>query len=387
MKFLGKKDWDFKWKISFLITLVLISLLSIWSYKTKVYDWDMPGYLGCLFLREYPDSLEKVHQNTYTSIKKEATFLQYKDISGLVEPNKAVQFFKEDAKAFGEQLPYYQIKIGYNLAVLFFYKLGFSPPHSVLLISIVSYFLSGLLLFFLLKTFFPEKNVVVTLLTIGILMLPPLRALSNTPVPDMFSLLFLLLFMIGLFRKWKTRQMFFVVLCLILIRPDYIVFGLTYLATVFIFIYLTENQKISFNLALQGILFSGLYVFVIKYYNFPGWKDVFYDTFIERRPLISAQPANFTFSYYIHFLFFKLINFKKISLAAFLIIGLIYYISKDLWIRLFSVFIFSNIYLKFIFFPASAESRFFIGYVLMLFLMLCYALSKKYNGFQLRKIT
>lgn len=386
MKFLGKKNRDSQWKISFLITLILVFLLSCWSYKNRVYDWDMPGYLGCLFQREFPESPEKVHQYTYTSIKKEASPYQFKDISGLVYPSKAIQFFKEDAQAFSEQLPYYQIKIGYNFAVLFFYKLGFSPPHSVLLVSIVSYFLSGLVLFFLFNILFPGKNIAAVLLTVGILILPPIRALSNTPVPDMFSLLFLLIFMIGLFKKWGIWKMFLVVLCLILIRPDYIIFALTYLAASFVFTYFSENRKINFNYILQGILFSAVYLFIIKYYHFPGWKDVFYDTFIDRRPLISAQPANFTFSYYLHFLFIKLISFKKISLAAFLIIGLIYYVSKDLWVRMFSVFIFANIYLKFMFFPASAESRFFFGYLLMLFLMLCYAVSKKYNGFQLRKI-
>ncbi|UMQ40944.1 hypothetical protein MKS83_16250 [Chryseobacterium sp. Y16C] len=386
MKLLGKKGFDLKWKISFLITLILVFLLSYWSYKNRVYDWDMPGYIGCLFQREYPASPEKVHQYTYTSIRKEASPYQFKDISGLVQPNKAVQFFKQDANAFSEQLPYYQIKIGYNIVVLFLYKLGFSPPHSVLLVSIISYFLSGLILFFLFSILFPGKNILFVLLTIGILILPPMRALSNTPVPDMFSLLFLLIFMMGLLRKWERWKMFLVLLCLILIRPDYIVFALTYLVASFGFTYFSENRKIDLNYILQGIFFLALYLFIIKYYHFPGWKDVFYDTFIDRRPLISAQPANFTFSYYLHFLFFKLINFKKISLAVFFIMGLIYYISKDLWIRIFSVFIFANIYLKFMFFPASAESRFFFGYLLMLFLMLCYAVSKKYNGFQLRKI-
>ncbi len=386
MKFLGKKNIDSQWKISFLITLILVFTLSLWSYKNRVYDWDMPGYLGCLFLREFPTSPEKVHQYTYTSIKKEASPLEYKDISGLVQPNKAVQFFKKDALAFSEQLPYYQIKIGYNYAVLLFYKLGFSPPHAVSLVSIVSYFLSGLLLFFLLNMLFLGKNILVVVLTLGLLILPPIRALSMTPVPDMFSLLFLLLFMVGLLRKWESWQMFFILICLILIRPDYIIFVLTYLATSLVFIYLKENHKINFNLIVQGVLLSGLYLSIIKYYHFPGWKDVFYDTFIDRRPLISAQPADFTFSYYLHFLFNKLMSFKKISLAAFIIIGTIYYFSKDLWVRIFSVFIFANIYLKFFFFPASAESRFFFGYILLLFLMLCYALSKKYNGFQLRKI-
>ncbi|KIC62403.1 hypothetical protein RM51_12795 [Chryseobacterium taiwanense] len=346
----------------------------------------MPGYLGCLFQREFSTSPEKVHQYTYTSIKKEASPSQFKDISGLVQPSKAVQFFKQDTQAFSEQLPYYQIKIGYNFAVLFFYKLGFSPPHSVLLVSIVSYFLSGLILFYLFNILFPRKNILSVLLTVGILILPPIRALSNTPVPDMFSLLFLLIFMIGLFRKWGNWQMFLVIVCLILIRPDYIIFALTYSATSFGFTWLSENRKINFIYILQGVLFSAVYLFIIKYYHFPGWKDVFYDTFIDRRPLISAQAADFTFSYYLHFLFIKLISFKKISLAAFMIIGLIYYFSKDLWVRMFSVFIFGNIYLKFMFFPASAESRFFFGYVLMLFLMLCYAASKKYDGFQLRKI-
>ena len=374
-----------KWGFSFLFVLFILTFLTIKNYQNRVYDWDLPGYLGCLYSLEFPDSQDKVHEMTYSSIKKEASPLQYKDISGLLKPNKAVQSFKRNAKSFGKQLPYYKIKVGYNLIILFLYTIGFSSPLSVLLVSIISYFLSGLVLFYMLKILFPDHYLITLLLTIGILLLPPLQFMSKIPCPDMLGFLFLLIFMLGLFKNWNQWVIFLILLTSVLIRPDYIVFALTYLLAIIIYKFIKENKSIDFNAVFQGILLLSLYISIIKYYNYPGWKDLFYDTFIERRPFISVQPASFTVNDYVEILFNKLIHFKKVTLSAVTIFVLIFYFSKDFWIRVMSVFIFANIYLKFLFFPDSASIRFFFGFIILLFIMLLYALSKKYTGFNSAK--
>ena len=82
----------------------------------------------------------------------------------------------------------------------------------------------------------------------------------------------------------------------------------------------------------------------------------------------------------------SLLYFKKISFAAIALLGLIFYLSKNQWIRVFTFFIFINIYIKFIFFPKSDSSRFFMGFVILLFIMFLWALSKKYNTFKPNKI-
>ncbi|MBW8522327.1 hypothetical protein K0U91_07565 [Chryseobacterium chendengshani] len=375
-----------QWRLAFLVVLSVLIYLTVSNYKNRVYDWDMPGYLACLYELEFPNSAEKVHQLTYSSIKKEASPLQYKDISGLVIPNKAIQFFEKNPKGLSEQIPYYKIKVGYNLVILGLYKSGFSGPHSVLLVSCIFYFLSGLLLFYILQQIFPQNYIIASVSTLVIVLLPTAKFMAKTPSPDMLGFLFLLLFVLALFKKWNQWIVFLILLLTILIRPDYIIFALTYLLTVIFFRFIKENKKFDFNLVFQGILLTGIYIFILKYYSYPGWKDLFYDTFIERRPLISAQQANFSLHAYLEILFNKFIYFKKVSVSALLIFIFIFYFSKDFYVRLISFFLFANIYIKFLIFPDSASVRFFFGFIILLFLMLLYALSKKYNGFQLNKI-
>lgn len=369
-----------QWIFSFLSVLAILCFLTIKNYQNRVYDWDLPGYLGCLFSAEFPDSPEKVHEMTYSSIKKEASPLQYKDISGYLYPNKAVQVFAKNSTSFNEQLPYYRVKVGYNVLILFIYQLGFSAPVSVLLVSVISYFLSGLLLFFILKTLFPENYLLTSLLTVGVLLLPPLQFMSRIPCPDMLGFLLLLIFLLGLFKKWDQWMMFLILLITILIRPDYIIFALSYFFTLVIYAFITNSRKVDFKAFLQAIILLSLYIFIINYYHYPGWNALFYDSFIERRAFISRQPAHFTAHDYFEILFNKLINFKKVTISAVAIVALIFYFSKDFWVRVISVFIFANIYLKFLFFPDSATIRFFLGFVILLFVLLLYTLSKKYNG-------
>jgi hypothetical protein len=376
-----------KWGISFIFTLFVLAFLTFGSYKNKVYDWDMPGYIGCLFSSEYPDFPQKVHDLTYWSIKKEAPDLQFKDIIGLdkVSPGKAKNFFYKNTEAFTEQIAYYKLKIGYNFLISILYKAGLSAPMSILWISIISYFFSGLLLFYIFNILFPENYFLPPIFTFLVLVLPPVSHMSTTPSPDMLTFLFLLFFAAALLKKCNYWIIFSMLLLLILIRPDYIVFALSYFATAIIFNYFSI-KKFDFLYLCQAFILLVLYIFIVKYYEYPGWKEVFYDTFIERRPLISAKAADFGVREYFEVLFIKLINFKKITLASLSLVGLIFYFSKDLWIRVYSAFLFLNIYIKFLFFPASSDTRFFIGFIVLLFVMFLYSLSKKYNGFKLRKI-
>jgi hypothetical protein len=376
-----------KWGISFVFTLFVLVFLTFRSYKNRVYDWDMPGYIGCLFSSEFPDSPKKVHDFTYKSIKKEASDFQFKDIIGLdkISPGKAKNFFYKNTEAFTEQIAYYKLKIGYNFLISILYKAGLSAPMSVLWISIISCFFSGLLLFYIIKIIFPENYFLPLVFTCLLSVLPPVFHMSTTPSPDMLTFLFLLIFAAALLKKCNSWIIFSVLLLLILIRPDYIIFALSYFVTTIIFNFFSV-KKFDFLYLFQAFILFTLYVFIVKYYEYPGWKEVFYDTFIERRPLIAAKSADFGVREYFEILFIKLINFKKITLAALSLIVLIFYFSKDLWIRVYSSFLFLSIYIKFLFFPASSDTRFFIGFVVLLFVMFLFALSKKYDGFKLRKI-
>ncbi|MGI9650407.1 hypothetical protein [Chryseobacterium sp. RLHN22] len=372
-----------KWGLSFLFFILGVSFLTYSCYQNRVYDWDMPGYLGSVYSWEFPNDAKKVQEKVYSDIQKEASKTEFNDI---LHYNHANEVFYTDYKAFGEQLPYYQIKVGYNAAVYVLYKIGFTGPHAVLLTNIFSYFIAGLLLFYLVKFLFPENYFMAPLISLFILWFPPVRSMAENPTPDTFLFVFTLLFTISVLQKRKSIVQFLILVCCVLIRPDYILFAATYLFAVFAFKYFTESKKLEYSLIIQGFLLAVMYVAIIKYYNYPGWKDLFYDSFFYRRPIISAEKADFTFKRYFDFLIFKLVNFKKISLASLILLGGTFYFSKENWIRILAALFFINIYIKFIFFPDSANLRFFIGFVILLFIVFLYAISKKYNGLQLGKI-
>ncbi|MFC3159771.1 hypothetical protein ACFOEQ_15855 [Chryseobacterium arachidis] len=284
-----------------------------------------------------------------------------------------------------EQLPYFQIKIGYNLGVLLLYELGFSSPDSVTLLSIFAYFISGLLLFYILKIIFPENYIIASVLPVVILLLPPMTYMARIATPDMFILQILLVFMIGLLKKWNSWMMFLVLFAITFTRPDYIPLTLSYLGTVWLFEYIRDKKK-NFVLVLQGIILLILYVAIVKLCHYPGWKHLFYDTFIHRREFISKPSPDFTLKEYLAILLWKTMYFKKVTLTAVVLLGSTFYLSKDPWIRVSSFLVFVNIYIKFLFFPHSSSLRFFFGLIVMLLIVFLYALSKKYNGFKLRKI-
>lgn len=374
-----------KWRICFFFILAIITYLSFWNYNNRVYDWDMPGYIGCLYTLKFPDSQNKVRKLTYNSIEKEAPESHYKDILGIKPVDNTRQVFASNTQAFTEQIPYFQIKAGYNFTILIMYELGFTSAMAVSFLSIISYFISGLLIFFILKIIFPENYLVASALTIAIMLLPPMTYMSRVATPDMFLFQFLMVFMIGLLKKWSKWIIFIILLGITFTRPDYIPFTLSYLVAIGIFEYF-KNKKIDFSLAIQGIVLFAVYFSIMKFYHYPGWKELFYDSFIFRRPIISAQPANFGVKDYLDILYVKIIYFKRVTVISVGLLVAIFYFSKDWWVKICALFIFANIYIKFLFFPHSSGLRFFFGFLMLLFVLFLYVISQKYDGFRLKKI-
>lgn len=376
---------NLKWFFSFVFIVFLSAFLTSWNYQNIEYDWDMPGYVGSVYKMEFPDSQDKVHKLTFQSIKEEAPRDHYQKLSGVKPFRNAIQLYEKNARAFSEQLPYYEIKVGYNLVLLLLYKIGLSVPMSVIVISLLSYFFSAILIFFILKIIFPDNWLLTVLIVSGVMFLPPLMLMSRSPTPDLFVFQFILIFLFGLLSKWK-KWMLFVVLCFItLVRPDYIILTLTYLLAVFLFEY-TKNKKMNVVFILQAVLLLCLYFIIIKYYHYPGWKNLFYDSFIYRRPMLSSQAAIFSLKDYLFITFDKLIHFKKVTLSAIILLFVIFKYSNDLWIRILAVLFFINLYIKFFFFPQSGETRLFFPFIFPLFIIMLHTISKKYNGFKLNKI-
>jgi hypothetical protein len=358
----------FKTKKWFLIDIlyILIALsFSIYNFQNREYDWDLPGYLGCLFESEYPGNIEKIKNETYLSIRKEASLKQFDNLVGASSYRKVLF---ENADAFNEQLPYYQIKIGYNLLVRAFYLMGFSAPYSVLYLNSLLFFISILFFYFSLKAIYLEYPFFVFFASVLFSSLPVLHYLSRNATPDILLVLLLLVFANFIINNKNSYFIFFIIFLIMVSRPDYIIFGLSFYFFKILYEYFLL-KKINVNNVIFIILIGTAYFLIIKYYNYPGWKHVFYDSFIYRRNYISDQNPEFSLKTYIDIILKGIVNMKKVILSSLFLTLSILYLSKNIWIKFVAVNLFLNIYLKFLFFPAAGEYRFYVPFIFALFLI------------------
>ena len=259
----------FKTKKWFLIDIlyILIALsFSIYNFQNREYDWDLPGYLGCLFESEYPGNIEKIKNETYLSIRKEASLKQFDNLIG-ASSHRKVLF--ENADAFNEQLPYFQVKIGYNLLVRAFYFIGFSAPYSVLYLNSLLFFISILFFYFSLKAIYLEYPFFVFFASVLFSSLPVLHYLSRIATPDILLVLLLLVFANFIINYKNSYFIFFIIFLIMFSRPDYIIFGLSFYFFKILYEYFLL-KKFNVNNLIFIILIGTVYFLIIKYYNYLG---------------------------------------------------------------------------------------------------------------------
>lgn len=355
------------------VFVVLLGLLTYHNFQLREFDWDLPGYLGAVYQIDGNNS-RQIHQKVYSVLKTE---IPSKDFEKITNNNGYRKGVYNDAVAFNLQIPYYSVKSGYVLPIYLLYKMGISSITAVLIVSALSYFLVG---FFLFEIFFflTKKIVLTTLLSLFILLLPPLRYMSQIATPDMLAFLFLIAFFYLFLKRKYFILKFIIMLVLTLVRPDYIIFA----AGFYVFQFILERQK-------KSILYVGILMLVYlinsRIYDYPGWESLFYDSFIHRRINISTEPVRVSLLDYINVLLKNLMNFKKVTFLAVLLLTVVLLLSQEKYSKYLTVFLFLNIYLKFLLFPAAGDLRFYIPFLVLMFLMVIKAIFQKYpNLFQPR---
>jgi len=363
----------------FFILFVTSLLISYQNFQQREYGWDMPGYIGSYLLAENSVAKEQIREKVYSVIKSEAPAFQYDKMVGFHQEGSWNDYISKNSEAFNLQIPYYSIKVFYVFLIFCFHHLGFSLPTAVFLPNIVSFFIFSFLLYYIFKEIIKDKLLLALILTLIIILLPPFRYLASIPSPDMLAVLLLSWFAYAVVKKYRFYVQFMILMLAIFTRPDLIIFALTYLVAFFLFDFY-RKRKINWFSVGYLIVMLGTYLLILNINHYPGWKDVFYDTFIHRRKMITGN-ADFTFQEYWQIVVKNLVNFKKITCIAAVFLLTVFYISKDVWIKSLAAFIFLNIYLKFAFFPAPGEYRFFIGFLLLLFMVALYVTKDKIRNF------
>jgi len=364
------------------ISFLCFSLyLTLQNYDARLYGWDMPGYLGAIYKTDNPDSIKTVHKLVYNSIKQESSKSAFEKTIGEKPFGAATNEFARSPAAFNEQIPYYQVKHSYNAFGYAIYRLGVSAPKALLIVNGFFYFFAGIFLFLIFEFILTKNILLSSILSLCVLLLQPIRQMASDATPDIVCLSLLLLFLYSVLKKFSVLFQFTILLNIVLVRPDMIILGISYFLLVFLYKYF-KTKKFAFEATLYIFSLSFVYLIIVKFYNYPGWADVFYDSFINRRLYISKESPTFNATQYIDIVLSNLKNFKKISLLALLFSVVIIYFSKNAWEKYFTILIFLNIYLKFLFFPMAGEYRFFIGFILMLAIYLIYILNKRFDFVQ-----
>ncbi|MBF8458150.1 hypothetical protein IV494_13280 [Kaistella sp. G5-32] len=366
-----------KWsnKIYLLILFTISFVLFYLNFENREYGWDMPGYLGSYYLVENPSNNLNIQENVYALIKSEAPKFQYEKMVGFHVKGNWNDWISKNGDAFNLQISYYSIKVFYVFLIFCFHKIGFSLPIAAFLPNIISFFIFGFVLYSIFKEILKDKKLIPFILTLIVLLIPPFRYLATIPSPDMLTVLILTWFGYSVVKKQELYIQFMILMLVIFSRPDFIIFGISYLGIYFLY-HLYKKRKINWMPIVFGVGMMATYFLILKINNYPGWKDVFYDSFIQRRMIITGN-ANFSFHEYRQVFLDNITNFKKITLISLVCLIAVFYFTKDLWVRSLAALLVLNVFFKFAFFPAPGEYRFFIGFILLLFITSVYSAKDK----------
>lgn len=274
------------WCIPFVIVLIG---LSIFAWMKPSVGWDVFGYTGSA-LTLLGES--QVHEKTFAMAAKDFPD-DYKALT-TDDPHGRESTYRStmaaDATAFAQQLPYYQIRPAYVALLAGAYALSFSPMKAMILISVLSSFGLGLLVYRrLTRAFNPASAFLVT--TALLLVFRYQFYAGHATVDPLLGFLFVAL--VFQFEKGMSfLAVLIAVLGLVAVRSNAVVFTTPLIAVGLIAHYFDLsvtrlNLKQASIIFLASVLMMKLIEGVVGNY---GWWTVFHFTFIESLNF----PAEFT---------------------------------------------------------------------------------------------
>lgn len=259
-----------------LIYCVILTGISIYSFKSPEYNWDMLPYMGVVVSYD-GNNANSIHEKVYITAKEEVPPTLYRQ---LTDPNNTYRTAaEEDADAFYNQLPFYVVKPLYTWSAYLFYKAGASLTRSTVLPSVISYFMMGLLLFYWLQKYWPPSfafsAAMVTIIS------PAMLSVAKLSTPDALSGLLLFTAVFSIIEKKSFVFTSIILLLTIFARIDNIIPALFILST--IYFSNRRNEKtglLKYISVLIGMILS--YFFISSNAQSFGWDMLYYTSFVKQ---------------------------------------------------------------------------------------------------------
>jgi hypothetical protein len=256
------------------------SLAIVMSFTSPFLNWDILGYIGAtLALTDHATT--NIHRLTFQTIQ--SYFPPEVFFASVNAPFRIALL--TDPQAFAQQLPFYQIRLGYTSLVHILSLTGISIIAATHIISALSVAVALVLLFGMSRTFLaPKLRIAIPLAALAF----GFTNIARTSTPDGLALLAI----IGssfLYLKNEASVLVRLLPMLGFIRTDLSLFSLIMLTAL-----LTQNaaskRAIAASVAATLVVCFGLE----RAFGHPGWATILYVTLVQPLPYPLSQPPTVT---------------------------------------------------------------------------------------------
>jgi hypothetical protein len=209
----------------FVLYILMLGGVAIRIYRTPTYSMDSIQYMGNALLMEERDPV-RIHERVYGEVKKFvpkawSDALLGHQIGAPEGQNKSRQVRAADAHKFAEFLPLFAIRPLYNQTLWVVSKTGLGLVRAGIVLSVVPYFLLGVLAFVWLGKYMSAW------LTLGFSILlmisPPLMSLGRDTTADALATLVAFSSLYLIFEKRRLLPGMILLLASIYFRTDFVV--------------------------------------------------------------------------------------------------------------------------------------------------------------------
>jgi hypothetical protein len=347
-----------------------ILLLSIIFYFKPEYNWDILPYMA-LSMETPSADFKTVHSNIFGIAKTELPVNKY---AGLVDSASAYKHITAtEAVVFQHELGFYRTRPIFVWLIRFLHWVGFSLTKATVLPSVLSFFLTGVMLFFrVVKTPPPAPPLlkrreggdyihIVSLLFCSLIMISPFMVnTARLSTPDMLTAFFLLAACWCLLEKKSVPIVSVLFLLALLSRYDCILF----IMLILVWLFITKRR----NFLPWLPLIAGMIIITIIQFNeifFITKHVVFIMSSSER--LAGVSGNNFITGYLASVKNgFPSFFYSQVALVSFIFLADISFRRRVLHIGwkdpalLFSLFVYAYIPLRFLIHPVI-DDRFLVG--------------------------
>jgi hypothetical protein len=210
---------------AFLTYLLLLGVVSLHLYRSPTYDMDSIQYMGNALLMERTDVVG-IHRRVYAELGEAVPKEEREPLLGYEPGAPADQNASRLERAanpyrFGEFLPMFAIRPLYNQTLYWVSKTGLGLVRAGIFISVVSYFLIGVLFFLWIRR---HANGLFCLAVASLVMIsPPLTSLGRDPTSDALATLVAFASLYMIFEMQRLTPGLILLLASIFFRTDFVV--------------------------------------------------------------------------------------------------------------------------------------------------------------------